>query len=136
VGREERLDAFAHVFAMNMRDLGTPVYTQEFFRNILEMFPQSTWICTVYKEKEPIASGVLSGFKGCLEMPWASSIRKYNSLSPNMLLYWSVLKFACQHGYRVFDFGRSTLARNIQVQGAMGAKRRYIGINGRGKFAP
>ncbi|MEZ5583585.1 MAG: GNAT family N-acetyltransferase [Candidatus Competibacteraceae bacterium] len=43
-----------------------------------------------------------------MEIPWASSLRKYNSLSPNMLLYWSVLEFACKKGYRIFDFGRST----------------------------
>lgn len=30
-------------------------------------------------------------------------------MSPNMLLYWSVLKFSCETGYRFFDFGRSTL---------------------------
>jgi FemAB-related protein (PEP-CTERM system-associated) len=123
VGREDRLDAFTYVFAMNMRDLGTPVYTKDFFRNILETFPQSTWICTVYKEKEPIASGILLGFKDCLEIPWASSIRKYNSLSPNMLLYWSVLQYACQHGYRVFDFGRSTPGEGTyNFKGQWGAK--------------
>ena len=25
-----------------------------------------------------------------------------------MLLYWNILKFACEHGYKQFDFGRST----------------------------
>jgi hypothetical protein len=47
-------------------------------------------------------------FRGMLEIPWASSLRRYNRLSPNMLLYWSVLEFACQRGFRVFDFGRSS----------------------------
>jgi hypothetical protein len=55
-----------------------------------------------------VASGFLVGFKGKLEIPWASSIRKYNRLGPNMLLYWSCLEFACDLGFQVFDFGRST----------------------------
>jgi hypothetical protein len=29
-------------------------------------------------------------------------------MSPNMLLYWTFLTFAADHGYRQFDFGRST----------------------------
>jgi serine/alanine adding enzyme len=109
LGREGELDDFYTVFATNMRDLGTPVYAKEFFRNILRAFPESTWICTVCtKHREPVASGFLIGFKDTLEIPWASSLRIYNRYSPNMLLYWSVLRFACESGYRVFDFGRST----------------------------
>jgi FemAB-related protein (PEP-CTERM system-associated) len=108
-GREDELDGFYTVFSVNMRDLGTPVYPKEFFANILKQFPETTWICTVYtKEGRPVASGFLIGFKETLEIPWASSLRSYNQDSPNMLLYWSVLTFACQNGYRVFDFGRST----------------------------
>jgi FemAB-related protein (PEP-CTERM system-associated) len=109
VGREGELESFYRVFSVNMRDLGTPVYSKEFFRNILGAFPESSWICTVYtKEGWPAASGFLVGFKEVLEIPWASSIRRYNPSSPNMLLYWSVLNFACEKGYSVFDFGRST----------------------------
>jgi lipid II:glycine glycyltransferase (peptidoglycan interpeptide bridge formation enzyme) len=26
-----------------------------------------------------------------------------------MWLYWSCMKYACQEGYRIFDFGRSTV---------------------------
>ena len=92
-----------------MRDLGTPVYSKSFFKNILEEFPETTWICTVYtKDKQPVASGFLLGFKEIIEIPWASSLRTYNRYSPNMLLYWSSVKFACEKGYKVFDFGRST----------------------------
>lgn len=109
INKMDALDHFYAVFSRNMRDLGTPVYSKSFFRNILEFFPESTWISTVYtKEGLPVASGFLVGFKEHFEIPWASSLRKYNALSPNMLLYWSVLEFACKARCRVFDFGRST----------------------------
>jgi FemAB-related protein (PEP-CTERM system-associated) len=108
-GREDELDSFYHVFAENMRDLGTPVYSKRFFANILAEFPDRTWIHTVYtKTGEPAASGFLLGSKNMLEIPWASSLRRYNRQSPNTLLYWSVLSFACEKSYRIFDFGRST----------------------------
>ena len=56
-----------------------------------------------------MASGFLAAFKDKLEIPWGASLRRYNSLSPNMLLYWSCLEFASMKGFRVFDFGRSTV---------------------------
>lgn len=108
IGREERLDAFYDVFAANMRDLGTPVYPKAFFRNILRRFPEQTWIGTVHLADRPVAAAFLAGFRDRLEIPWASSLRAFNRLGPNMLLYWTCLEFACQRGYRVFDFGRST----------------------------
>jgi FemAB-related protein (PEP-CTERM system-associated) len=108
IGRMEELESFYTVFSRNMRDLGTPVYPVIFFRSILEAFPENTWISTVYHGNIPVASGFLAGFKNRLEIPWASSIRSHNRFSPNMLLYWYCLKFACEHGYKTFDFGRST----------------------------
>ena len=112
IGRLEELESFYHVFSINMRHLGTPVYPKRFFQNILEIFPESTWICSVYSGKLPVASGFLAGGKKMLEIPWASSIRKHNKLSPNMLLYWTCLSFACERGYSVFDFGRSTVGES------------------------
>jgi FemAB-related protein (PEP-CTERM system-associated) len=108
IGRLEELDAFYHVFARNMRDLGTPVYARAFFRRILDAFPTCSWICTVYQGPTPVAAGFLIGFKETLEIPWASSLAAYNRHSPNMLLYWTALSWACEQRFRTFDFGRST----------------------------
>jgi serine/alanine adding enzyme len=109
IGKIEELGSFYKVFSINMRDLGTPVYSRTFFQNILREFSEATWICSVYnKNEEPVASGFLVGLRETMEIPWASSLRAFNRLSPNMLLYWSVLKFACDQGYEHFDFGRST----------------------------
>ena len=109
IGGEECLDDFYKVFSENMRDLGTPVYNKMFFRNILLEFPATTRICLVrLKDGVTAAAGFLIGFKNTLEIPWASSLRRFNNLSPNMLLYWTSLKYACENSYTVFDFGRST----------------------------
>jgi FemAB-related protein (PEP-CTERM system-associated) len=109
VGRDEELDGFYTVFANTMRDLGTPVYSRQFFENILRYYPAS-WVCMVRTARqEPVAGGILVGFKDVLEIPWASSLRRYNRSSPNMLLYSTALSFACEEGYRVFDFGRSSI---------------------------
>lgn len=108
IGKEEELESFYHVFSTNMRDLGTPVYSIKFFRNIFKYFRDSVWISAVYNGGEPVAAGFLAGFKGTLEIPWASSLKKYNSSAPNMLLYWNSIRFASENGFAHFDFGRCT----------------------------
>ena len=107
-GGQEILDDFYRLFSRNMRDLGTPVYEQDFFKTILKTFPKDACICSVRWKDRPVAAGFLYGFRNMLEIPWASADRRYNHLSPNMLLYSSALEYACRQGFRTFDFGRST----------------------------
>jgi len=112
IGHLDEVDSFYAVFAENMRDLGTPVYTKRLFENILRAFPETARICTVYDGDTPIASGFVIGYRNCLQIPWASSIRTHNRFSPNMLMYWTILEFACHQGYKQFDFGRSTVGES------------------------
>jgi serine/alanine adding enzyme len=107
-GHLELLDGFYAVFARNMRDLGTPVYSKSFFRNILETFPDSTSIFAVYHETRMIAAGIGFWFRKTLEIPWASSISDYKMLCPNNMLYWEAIRFAIRNGLARLDFGRST----------------------------
>ena len=107
-GHRDLIDEFYGVFARNMRDLGTPVYSKQFFANVLDAFPRSTAIFTVLHEGRTIAAGLGSWFGGRLEIPWASSIKDYKALCPNHMLYWEAIRFAVEHGFREFDFGRST----------------------------
>ncbi|NGZ98043.1 MAG: FemAB-like protein [Nitrospira sp. WS110] len=108
VGGKECLDEFYAVFSRCMRDLGTPVYAKDFFEKILEVLPKETRICIVSHGETPAAAGFLYGFRSSLEIPWAASDKRFNKLAPNMLLYGTVLEYACQQGFQVFDFGRST----------------------------
>lgn len=108
VGRDDLLDDFYAVFAVNMRDLGSPVHSRKLLENVLKAFPDTARIVMVYRRSTPVAGSVVIGFGETMENPWASSLREYSRLAPNMLLYWAMLDYACSRGYRVFDFGRST----------------------------
>jgi len=107
-GGVELLADFYEVFSVNMRDLGSPVHSIELMRHVLKEFPERARIIVVYRSEEAVASALVVGFDKALCNPWASSVRKYAALSPNMLLYLRMLEFACDNGYRVFNFGRST----------------------------
>lgn len=105
-GARELLDDYYQVFSQNMRDLGTPVYAKEFFTSILRNFPERTAIIVVYHNEVATAAAFLLTHNGKMDIPWASSLRKYNRISVNMLLYWEVLKYAIQSDCHTFDFGR------------------------------
>lgn len=108
IGGLELLDDFYHVFSINMRDLGSPVHAKRLVKNVLEGFSHNARIILVQKDKIPVAGSVVVGFKETLQNPWASALRKYSSLRPNTLLYWSMLEYACDNGFSRFDFGRSS----------------------------
>lgn len=108
IGGLEHLDAYYDVFSANMRDLGSPVHSKKLISNVLKQFSKNAKITIVNKDNKPVACSIIVGFKDTLENPWASSLREYSRLSPNMLLYWTMLEYACDNGYKYFDFGRST----------------------------
>lgn len=108
IGHLNLLDDFYDIFSKNMRDLGTPVYSKKFFRNILWKFPDVTKIFSVISQNKAVASGLTVSYKDTIEMPWASSIAEYRSLCPNDLLYWEVIKYSIEKNFVKFDFGRSS----------------------------
>ena len=108
-GGQEFLADFYSVFARNMRDLGTPVYSQRFFAEILRVFPEDAHICRVRHRDTTIAVSFLIGHRGTLEAVWSASRYDYLAMRPNMFLYWSILRFATERRFHFFDFGRSTI---------------------------
>jgi serine/alanine adding enzyme len=109
-GGRELLDDFYAVFAQNMRDLGTPVYSRQFFAEIFDGFPSGTYVCTVQHRGETVAASFLSAYLDVIECCWSASIRRCLSLKPNMFLTWNMLCFAAHRGYKLFNYGRSTIA--------------------------
>lgn len=108
-GELELLNDFYDVFAFNMRDLGSPVHSKHMIKNMLRAYPQSSRLFVVYHRKKPVACSLVCGINDTLVNPWASFKRTYQRIAPNMLLYWEMLAFAIENGYKVFDFGRSTV---------------------------
>jgi FemAB-related protein (PEP-CTERM system-associated) len=99
---------FYKVFARNMRDLGTPVYSRRLFEEVLRSFPHRSLLHIVRLNGEPVAAGFTYRTETMVQLPWASSIREFNPLCPNVLLYWDALQYAQECGAAVFDMGRST----------------------------
>jgi FemAB-related protein (PEP-CTERM system-associated) len=108
IGGAECLDDFYRIFARNMRDLGTPVYGRVFFESILEAFPERARIFVVTFGGRPIAASLTYAYRRKIEVPWASSLREFRDRCPNNFLYWTMIQYAIENGFEVFDFGRSS----------------------------
>jgi FemAB-related protein (PEP-CTERM system-associated) len=104
----QQVDAFFAVFARNMRDLGSPTHSRTFFRVIAEEFREQAWFACAYKDGVPVAAGCAIHWRDEIEMTWASSLREYNALAPNMLVYSGTMERAIAQGIRQFNFGRCT----------------------------
>jgi len=136
----EGLSDFYGVFANNMRDLGSPVHSRGFFEAILNEFPDSAKLVLVRQEKRTIGGGLCLLYKNTFFMPWASSLRSYLSLCPNSLLYWEAIRWACEKGYKRFDFGRSSPGggtyRFKKQWGAQEAPLHWQFLSSQGRSAP
>lgn len=108
VGGVEQLPIFYDAFAMRMRDLGSPVHAPEFLQAVMNAFGSRARIVLVKKGSATVGGLVTLAFKDRLMAPWATCLKEYFALYPNMLLYWETIRMACAEGFRCFDFGRST----------------------------
>jgi serine/alanine adding enzyme len=107
-GGVELIPDFYDVFARNMRDLGTPVYSCRLFERVLRQFPESATVFVVRSGGRCVAGAIAYEFRDTIEVPWASSLREFRALCPNMLMYWTMIRWAADKRAVWFDFGRST----------------------------
>jgi FemAB-related protein (PEP-CTERM system-associated) len=109
---EFRVDAigpseFFDVYSQSVRRLGTPVFPKQLFVNGLQQFGSDCRIFSVHWHGK-LASAVWTLFYGEEVVPYfGGSIHEYNRLAVNNFMYWMLMKYSCEHGYKTFDFGRS-----------------------------
>lgn len=109
MGGRELVAPFYKIFCENMRDLGSPPHARQWIRQVVSAYGNRAHIGLVrLPDKTPAAAGIILCHPHTVSIPWASSLRRYNRMNPNMLLYWGFLKFAAGRGFGFFDFGRST----------------------------
>lgn len=111
-GREELVHEFYTIYSHNMRDLGTPVFGRGLFEAILKYLGESAEICVAHLRGKTLAAALLIHGDRTTEVPSASSLRRWNHLNANMLVYWHLLKRSIERGQAIFDFGRSSAGSN------------------------
>lgn len=107
-GKINLLTDFYTLFCQAWRAHGTPVYRKEYFRKILDTFPDQTRIFVAYQGNIPIAAAFNGYYSTTVEGMWAATHPSFRHLQPNYVLYWEMIKHACEEGFHTYHLGRST----------------------------
>jgi FemAB-related protein (PEP-CTERM system-associated) len=105
----ELMNDFYTVLSESWRDLGTPIYADTYLRTVLETFPEATRVCVVYAEDgTPAAAAFVGLHNGIVEGMWLGMRGAYRRQLVGYVLYWELIKNACESGFKRFHLGRST----------------------------
>lgn len=108
----ELLDPFHRVMSEHMRDLGSPVHGDRFFGRLADALGERAWIGVAFLGETPVAAGFAIENGREVEISWASALRRYQKMSPNMGLYGAFIRRTCERGFSAFNFGRCTEGSN------------------------
>lgn len=104
---KNRLSEFYDVYAESVRNLGTPVYAYSYFKSLVSAFEHQCNVLVI-EYRNRIIAGVFSFLFRDQVLPfYGGALREYLHLAPNDFMYWQLMRFAAEQGYKVFDFGRS-----------------------------
>lgn len=131
---------FHRVLVENLRDLGTPVRGEAYFRSALAALGAAADVLVLDLEGRPASAMFTVRHRDTVTDPWASSLRRHLARCPNQVLYWEAIQRAIAAGARRFDLGRSQwdspTFRFKQQWGAVAVPLYYQYVLGEGAHMP
>ncbi|MCU7943334.1 MAG: FemAB family PEP-CTERM system-associated protein [Candidatus Thiodiazotropha sp. (ex Cardiolucina cf. quadrata)] len=107
-GGDELLKPFYEILSKSWRDLGTPIYSIKYFKKITQYFKSDYTIFIAYKDGTPVAAAFNGYYKDIVEGMWLGLDNQYRQYQPSYVLYWEMIKDACERGYKTYHLGRSS----------------------------
>ncbi len=106
---KERLSDFYRIYSRRQKQLGSPAFSIDFLKKIMQKLPDNTLLITVIdREKKAVAGGMfIFCYEGTMFYQWGASLVEYNSKHINNYMYWEGMKYGISNGFKYFDFGRS-----------------------------
>jgi peptidoglycan pentaglycine glycine transferase (the first glycine) len=103
-GRAE-LSVFYDLLLETARRDGFAVRDRRYFELLLEILEpagRATMFLARYQDR-PIAGAICLGIGGRLTYTYGASSSQHRAVMPNHLLQWHVIRWAKEHGYRIYD---------------------------------
>jgi FemAB-related protein (PEP-CTERM system-associated) len=101
------IDALYDLYAISVRNLGTPVFPKRYFQNLVATFAPACDVLTVSHDNVPVASVMNFYFRDRVMPFYTGSVPQARKLGAYVLMYWRLMRHAAARGCRIFDFGRS-----------------------------
>lgn len=102
--------AFEDLYSQNLRRLGTPAFPRRHFANLLKHFGDSADIREVLLNDKVVSAVFCLYFRDQVLPYYGASDPAFNASAPNNYMYFDLMRWGGQNGYRTFDFGRSKKA--------------------------
>jgi serine/alanine adding enzyme len=107
-GGLDAVPIFYQIFAANMRNLGTPVYSRHFFETQMRHLPDRIRILSLWDGEAPVAASFLTAHNRTLELPWSASLPDSRKKYSQVLMYWEFIQKAIKEKFQKIDLGRCT----------------------------
>lgn len=104
-----RLREFYEVYAASVRNLGTPVYSFQYFENLVQGFGNQCKILLVEHQGRVVAGVMVFFYKDQVIPYYGGALKEYLHLAPSDFMYWELMRYGGANGYKIFDFGRSKI---------------------------
>lgn len=105
------MDVFYKLHLATRQRLGVPVQPRRFFELVWERLVRAglAFILVAYKGSRPIAGAVFLTYKSRLVYKYGASDKDYWRFRPNHLLFWTAIRWGCEHEHNLFDWGRTNV---------------------------
>jgi CelD/BcsL family acetyltransferase involved in cellulose biosynthesis len=124
VDRRQDLEALKHFMRLNAvtrKKHGVPPQPDRFFLNLYDAVIAKGlgFVSIAMFEQKCIAASVFLSFNRCVIYKYSASDERFLSHRPNNLVVWDAIQWGCEHGYKLFDFGRT----DVDNEGLLDYKR-------------
>ena len=104
---ESTPDRFFPLYALSMRNMGTPVFGRRFFNALMQTFGTDCDCLTVSHKGVAVSSVMNFYFRDSVMPYYTGCLPQARTLGANDFMYWRLMRRAAARGLGVFDFGRS-----------------------------
>ena len=120
MGGKEFLKEFYTIYTTSLRNLGTPAFPYRFFEVLLDVLGEQCRILSVWYQNQMAGAVMTFCYKDQLLPYYGGGLPQFLPYAVYDFMYWELMRYGWEHGYKVFDFGRSK-----QGTGAYDFKRHW-----------
>lgn len=101
------LGDFHHLYCMNKRSLGSPLFPKRYFQTLLDQFGEDALLHAVLHEGKTVAAVLSLARNGAIYPYYSGALPDAGRLGVNNAMYGFLMEDAVIRGFSLFDFGRS-----------------------------
>lgn len=107
----EHVAEFYGLHLHTRRRQGVPIQPWKFFVHLKELLIDRGhgFLLLAYKDHQCIAGAIFLHWRDTFTYKFGASMEYSLKYRPNNLIMWTAIKYACEHGFRYFDMGRTDL---------------------------